>query len=280
MRSEPALCHGEPNGHQSEFVMSKKPRAGKNGRSKTASQRNISASPDLVKEPGKGNGTHVYLAEPGASDYQELLRVLTEIRDGNLSVRMPIDREGVHGKICDALNEIISRNQVFIEELVHAGEIIGRKGKLTHRIHIPNVRGSWATGVGALNTLISDLVHPTAEIARVISSVAQGNLSQQMPLEIGGHRLRGEFSRIAKEVNSMVKQLSQFSLEVTRVVREVGSEGKLGGQAKVKGVGGVWRDLTDSVNQMASNLTGQVRNIAEVTTAVAKGDLSKKITED
>ncbi|MDV3308643.1 MAG: HAMP domain-containing protein [Cyclobacteriaceae bacterium] len=261
--------------------MSKKPRATQNGRSKPpSSRRKLSAASNLPLHATDGNGTRVYLSQPSAADYQELLRVLTEIRNGNLSVRMPIDREGVHGKICDALNEIISRNQIFIEELVHAGEIIGRKGKLTHRIHIPNVRGSWATGVGALNTLISDLVHPTAEIARVISSVAQGNLSQQMPLEIGGHRLRGEFARIAKEVNSMVKQLSQFSLEVTRVVREVGSEGKLGGQAKVKGVGGVWRDLTDSVNQMASNLTGQVRNIAEVTTAVAKGDLSKKITED
>jgi HAMP domain-containing protein/signal transduction histidine kinase/DNA-binding response OmpR family regulator len=256
-------------------------RTRRNGRSKTTSlQRKISSPKNLTKDSRSGNGVHVYLAEPGAADYRELLRVLTEIRDGNLSVRMPIDREGVHGKICDALNEIIARNQIFIEEVVHAGEIIGRRGKLTHRIHIPHLRGSWATGVGALNTLISDLVHPTTEIARVISSVAQGNLSQQMPLEIGGHRLRGEFARIAKEVNSMVKQLNQFSLEVTRVVREVGSEGKLGGQAKVKGVGGVWRDLTDSVNQMASNLTGQVRNIAEVTTAVAKGDLSKKITED
>lgn len=264
-------------------MSNKKPRVrrGRNGRSKTTSiRRKISTPSDLTKHPRDGNGTHVYLAEPGAADYRELLRVLLEIRDGNFSARMPLDREGVHGKICDTLNEIISRNQIFIEELVQAGDIIGRKGKLTHRIQLPNVRGSWATGVGALNTLISDLVHPTAEIARVISSVAQGNLSQQMPLEIGGHRLRGEFARIAKEVNSMVKQLSQFSLEVTRVVREVGSEGKLGGQAKVKGVGGVWRDLTDSVNQMASNLTGQVRNIAEVTTAVAKGDLSKKITED
>src|SRR6202034_3432682 len=137
---------------------------------------------------------------------------------------------------------------------------------------LPNARGDWSTGVDSLNTLISDLVHPTIEIAHVISSVAKGNLSQQMSLDIGGHELQGEFSRIAREVNDMVKQLNLFSMEVTRVAREVGSEGKLGGQAKVKGVGGVWKDLTDSVNQMGSNLTAQVRNIAEVTTAVAKGD--------
>src|SRR5690606_33294586 len=233
-----------------------------------------------VVAPTDDSGRRVYLAEPGMTDFRELLRILIEIRDGNFSVRMPIDREGIHGKICDTLNDIISQNQMIIGEFTRARETIGKHGKLTHRIHCPNARGSWATGVEDLNTLISDLVHPTNEIARVISSVAQGNLSQEMPQEIGGHKLQGEFGRIAKEVNSMVKLLNLFSMEVTRVVREVGSEGKLGGQAKVKGVGGVWRDLTDSVNQMASNLTGQVRNIAEVTTAVAKGDLSKKITVD
>src|SRR5204862_231920 len=129
-----------------------------------------------------------------------------------------------------------------------------------------------------INSLISDLVHPTIEIAHVISSVAKGNLSQEMPLKIGEHVLQGEFAKIAAEVNDMVKQLNLFSMEVTRVAREVGSEGKLGGQAKVKGVAGVRKDLTDSVNQMAGNLTAQVRNIAEVPTAVARGDLRKKIT--
>ena len=240
---------------------------------------------DKAKRKGSGSNTHanekrLYLAEPGLADYRELLHTLMEVRNGNFSVRMPIDREGIHGKICDILNEIISQNQTIIGEITRARETIGRHGKLTHRINFPHAKGSWATGVEDLNTLISDLVHPTNEIARVISSVAQGNLSQEMPQEIGGYKLQGEFGRIAKEVNSMVKLLNLFSMEVTRVVREVGSEGKLGGQAKVKGVGGVWRDLTDSVNQMASNLTGQVRNIAEVTTAVAKGDLSKKITVD
>src|SRR5207342_2963071 len=184
------------------------------------------------------------------------------------------------GKVCDMLNEIIALNERMISEFTKAGNIIGKQGKLTQRIEIPYSKGSWSSAVDSINTLISDLVHPTIEIAHVISSVAKGNLSQEMPLQIGTHKLQGEFLRIAREVNDMVKQLNLFSMEVTRVALEVGSEGKLGGQAKVKGVAGVWKDLTDSVNQMGSNLTAQVRNIAEVTTAVAKCDLSKKITVD
>jgi len=212
---------------------------------------------------------------------RELLRVLAEVRSGNFSVRMPIDMVGISGKICDTLNEIISLNETLVEELKLARNTIGKEGHLNHRVELPrSAKGSWKSGVDSINSLISDLVHPTIEIAHVISSVAKGNLSQEMPLKIGEHVLQGEFAKIATEVNDMVKQLNLFSMEVTRVAREVGSEGKLGGQAKVKGVAGVWKDLTDSVNQMAGNLTAQVRNIAEVTTAVAKGDLSKKITVD
>jgi len=213
-------------------------------------------------------------------DDKDLLRVLLQVRNGNFSVRVPIGEVGVKGRIYDTLNEIISLNEEMMREFTKAGNTIGKQGKLMQRIEVPNAKGSWATGVDSLNALISDLVHPTIEIAHVISSVAKGNLSQNMPLEIGGHTLQGEFSRIAREVNDMVKQLNLFSMEVTRVAREVGSEGKLGGQAKVKGVAGVWKDLTDSVNLMAGNLTAQVRNIADVTTAIAKGDLSKKITVD
>jgi len=214
-------------------------------------------------------------------DERELLRVLGEVRNGNFSVRMPIDKIGVSGKICDTFNEIIALNQTLMEELTLASTTIGKRGHLNHRVSLPRyAKGSWSSGVESINSLISDLVHPTIEIAHVISSVAKGNLSQEMPLKIGEHLLQGEFAKIAAEVNDMVKQLNLFSMEVTRVAREVGSEGKLGGQAKVKGVAGVWKDLTDSVNQMAGNLTDQVRNIAEVTTAVAKGDLRKKITVD
>ncbi|MEO5682441.1 MAG: HAMP domain-containing protein [Chitinophagaceae bacterium] len=213
-------------------------------------------------------------------DNRYLLQILTEVKNGNFGVRMPIDHTGLEGKICDTLNDIIELNQQMMLEFTRAGNTIGKQGKLTQRIEVPGLKGAWSTGIDSLNGLVSDLVHPTIQIAHVISSVAKGNLSEEMPLEIGGHNLQGEFARIAKEVNDMVKQLNLFSMEVTRVAREVGSEGKLGGQAKVKGVGGVWKDLTDSVNQMGSNLTAQVRNIAEVTTAVAKGDLSKKITVD
>ena len=219
--------------------------------------------------------------DPNELDDRELLRVLAEVREGNFAVRLPGDRIGIGGKICDVMNDIISLNQMLMDELTQAKNTIGKKGHLAHRVALPrHAKGSWASGVDSINTLISDLVTPTIEIAHVISSVAKGNLSQEMPLKIGDHNLQGEFAKIAAEVNDMVKQLNLFSMEVTRVAREVGSEGKLGGQAKVKGVAGVWKDLTDSVNQMAGNLTAQVRNIAEVTTAVAKGDLRKKITVD
>src|SRR5947199_7981440 len=128
--------------------------------------------------------------------------------------------------------------------------------------------------------MIDDLVRPTTEVARVIEALAEGVVSQHMALEIAGQPVKGEFERIGTTVNRMVDQLSSFADEVTRVAREVGTEGKLGGQAQVRGVSGVWRDLTDNVNSMAANLTTQVRNIAQVTTAVAQGDLSQKITVD
>jgi HAMP domain-containing protein len=230
-----------------------------------------------VKTRNKGSASN---GSKNLSFESHLLKVLADIRKGNFSVRMPLDETGVNGKICDALNDIIEQNERKVKEFTNAGKLIGKEGQLHERIVIPNIKGDWQKGINSLNVLISDLVHPTIEIAQVISSVAKGNLSHTMPLEIGDHKLKGEFFRIAKEVNHMIKQLNLFSMEVTRVAREVGSEGKLGGQAQVKGVAGTWKDLTDSVNQMASNLTGQVRNIAEVTTAVAKGDLSRKITVD
>jgi HAMP domain-containing protein len=240
-----------------------------NGKSKAASKATAN---------GNGNGSGIHYNDD--LDSRELLRVLSEVRNGNFGVRMPIDKIGINGKICDTLNDIISLNEKLMLELTKAGNTIGKQGKLTHRVELPYAHGSWNNGVDSINNLISDLVHPTTEIAHVISSVAKGNLSQEMTLQIGDHVLQGEFARIAREVNDMVKQLNLFAAEVTRVAREVGSEGKLGGQARVKGVAGVWKDLTDSVNGMAGNLTTQVRSIAEVTTAVAKGDLSKKITVD
>src|SRR5205085_860416 len=160
------------------------------------------------------------------------------------------------------------------------GQIIGREGRMTERARLTGTGGAWQTAIGSINGLIDDLVRPTTEVARVIVAVAEGDLSQKMALEIEGRPVKGEFARIGATVNSMVDQLSSFGAEVTRVAREVGTEGKLGGQAKVRGVAGTWKDLTDSVNFMASNLTDQVRNIAQVTTAVANGDLSQEITVD
>ncbi|HWH61821.1 MAG TPA: HAMP domain-containing protein, partial [Ginsengibacter sp.] len=148
----------------------------------------------------------------------ELLQILNELKNGDFKVRMPIDRVGINGKICDTLNEIISLNEILFRELTLAGNTIGKQGKLNHRVELPrSAMGSWSSGVDSINNLISDLVHPTIEIAHVISSVAKGNLSQEMPLQIGDHLLQGEFGRIAKEVNDMVKQLNLFSMEVTRV---------------------------------------------------------------
>ncbi|WP_456312425.1 HAMP domain-containing protein [Pseudomonas shirazensis] len=223
--------------------------------------------------------THEEFEESVLTD-AEFLKILVKVKNGNFTQRFPTDQSGIKRSICDTLNEIIDLNERMVFEFQKVGKSIGKQGKLTNRVALDGARGSWSSCVDSVNTLISDLVHPTIEIAHVITSVAKGNLSQEMPLSIEGNPLQGEFLRIAKEVNGMVKQLNLFSMEVTRVAREVGTEGKLGGQAKVRGVGGVWKDLTDSVNKMASNLTGQVRNIADVTTAVAKGDLSKKITVD
>jgi HAMP domain-containing protein/signal transduction histidine kinase/CheY-like chemotaxis protein len=193
---------------------------------------------------------------------------------------MPVAQIGMAGKISDALNDIIDLNRATAQEFERVSQAVGKEGKITQRAHLPGAAGAWAASVSSVNTLIADLVQPTSEVARVIGAVAKGDLSQSMSLDIEGRPLMGEFLRIGKTVNSMVDQLSSFASEVTRVAREVGTEGKLGGQARVKGVGGTWKDLTDNVNSMAGNLTAQVRNIAQVTTAVANGDLSKKITVD
>jgi HAMP domain-containing protein len=216
----------------------------------------------------------------GRLDPTQLLRVLSDFKKGDFSVRMPVDQTGLAGKIYDTLNEVIERNERMEEEFRRLSTVVGKEGKIKQRAFLHSAGGSWAGCVESVNTLVEDLVQPNTEVARVIGAVAKGDLSQTMSLEVSSRPLTGEFLRTAKIVNTMVDQLSTLASEVTRVAREVGTEGKLGGQAQVKGVGGIWKDLTDNVNFMAGNLTAQVRNIAEVTTAVAKGDLSKKITVD
>jgi HAMP domain-containing protein/signal transduction histidine kinase/CheY-like chemotaxis protein len=216
----------------------------------------------------------------GASELTAILSALTELQRGNASVRLPAEWTGMFGKIAETFNDVVEQNERMYGELERLSRVVGREGKLNKRASVGYVSGFWRDSIECVNGLIDDLVHPTTETARVIGAVAQGDLGQTMALEIDDRPLQGEFLRTAKTVNKMVNQLGSFASEVTRVAREVGTEGKLGGQAKVKGVAGTWKDLTDSVNSMAGNLTGQVRNIADVTTAVATGDLSKKITVD
>ncbi|MBE9104169.1 HAMP domain-containing protein [Nostoc cf. edaphicum LEGE 07299] len=211
-------------------------------------------------------------------DLNQLLRTLNAVKQGDFSARMPIDHTGVAGKIADTLNDIIDQNERMAAELQRIGNVVGKEGKIADRASLGDVRGSWSDCVTSVNTLITDLVQPTAETTRVIRSVANGDLSQTIATEIDGRPLQGEFLQTANIVNTMVDRLGSFASEVTRVAREVGTEGKLGVQAEVQGVAGTWKDLTDNVNLMAGNLTGQVRNIAEVATAIANGDLSKKIT--
>src|SRR5438034_542710 len=208
-----------------------------------------------------------------------VLRVPAAVQRGDLSGRMPSDWTGSAGKVAAALNAVIESNERLEHEIRRLNRHVGKEGQVK-RAGIIHSGGAWASTLDAVNDLVEDLARPNTEIARVISAVANGDLSQTMALEIDGRPLQGQFLSTAKTVNTMVGQLNAFAGEVTRVAREVGTEGKLGGQAHVRGVGGVWKDLTDNVNLMAGNLTSQVRNIAEVTTAVQKGDLSKKITVD
>ncbi|SDZ36892.1 Signal transduction histidine kinase [Micromonospora pattaloongensis] len=220
-------------------------------------------------------------AERPVTDEAALLRELAEalrrVRRGDLKVRLPRGA-GVAGEVADAFNEVVALQERQHLDLRRISRTVGRDGRLTERLDEEGFDGAWAEGQRAINSLIDDLGRPTTEIARVIVAVAEGDLSQHMALEIDGRPLRGEFLRIGRTVNTMVDQLSSFADEVTRVAREVGTEGELGGQADVRGVAGTWKDLTDSVNTMASNLTYQVRSISQVATAVARGDLSQKIT--
>ncbi|POX44679.1 hybrid sensor histidine kinase/response regulator [Streptomyces sp. Ru71] len=212
-----------------------------------------------------------------------LLAALVSMRDGNFRKRLTVSGDGVMSEIAAVFNEVADRNLHLTGELSRVRRMVGREGKLTERLETGACEGSWASAIDASNDLVDDLVRPVSEVSRVLSAVAEGDLSPRMELrtqaaEGPGHPLRGEFLKVARTVNNLVDQLSTFTDEVTRVASEVGTEGKLGGQARVRGLSGSWKDLTDSVNTMASRLTAQVRDIALVTTAVAKGDLSRKVT--
>jgi HAMP domain-containing protein/CheY-like chemotaxis protein/signal transduction histidine kinase len=240
-------------------------------------------SPEREPRSRKTNGrtkSDGHASQASELDLRRLLRALQAVRDGDFSVRLAGDQTGLVGKVADTFNEIVTSNERLARELERAGQIVGKDGKTRHRVSSDRRSGAWGAMEGSVNTLIDDLLWPTTEVTRTISAVAKGDLQQTMSLEVNGRPLKGEFLRSATIVNTMIEQMSAFTSEVTRVAREVGTEGKLGGQAAVPGVAGTWKDLTDSVNSMASNLTGQVRNISEVTIAVANGDLSRKITVD
>src|SRR5690349_8107549 len=215
-----------------------------------------------------------------AQQLKPLLDALHAMQAGDFSVRLDATPNGVLSKISQAFNDVASLNEGMAHEIDRITSIVGREGRMTERAALPKAKGQWKVQMDSVNTLIEDLARPTTEVARVITAVAEGDLSQTMALEIEGTPVKGEFLRIGTTVNKMVDQLGSFAAEVTRVAREVGTEGKHGGQAAVPGVSGTWKDLTDNVNLLAGNLTDQVRNIAKVTTAVANGDLSKKITVD
>src|SRR5947209_1337823 len=202
------------------------------------------------------NGNGVAVAEPPA-DLSVILASLQKMRDGDFSVRLPGTWTGMAGKVADTFNEIVAANQQMAHELTRVGQAVGKEGKTRERTRFHQLKGAWGEMEVSVNTLVEDLLRPTTEVTRAIAAVAQGNLTQTVRLDVDGRPLEGEFLRSANIVNTMIQQLSVFTSEVTRVAREVGTDGKLGGQAQVPGVAGTWKDLTDSVNSMASNLTGQ-----------------------
>ncbi len=265
-----------------------------NGRSPSAVSRKTRGAAHGSSSAPKRNGR----AKVPSLDEQlrDLLGALRAARRGDFSVRLDFElerpdtdaaandaRPGIDrlmGEIARELNAVVALNEAFVSQIVRVERVVGREGRMKERASLGETSGGWAESIGSINALIGDLVQPTTEVARVISAVAAGDFTQKMALEIEGQPVKGEFLRIGTTVNGMVDQLSSFAAEVTRVAKEVGTDGKLGGQAAVPAAAGIWRDLTDNVNQLANNLTAQVRNIAEVTTAVARGNLSKKITVD
>jgi HAMP domain-containing protein/CheY-like chemotaxis protein/signal transduction histidine kinase len=247
---------------------------------KTDPPKSAAAAIPEPRKTARSNGQATAVAHLEHADLSVILASLQTMRDGDFSVRLPGNWTGLAGKIADTFNDIVTANQQMAKELKRVGQVVGKEGRTRERMRFHLPKAAWGEMEVSVNTLVDDLLRPTTEVTRAIAAVAKGNLTQTVQLDVDGRPLEGEFLRSATIVNTMIQQLGVFTAEVTRVAREVGTDGKLGGQAQVPGVAGTWKDLTDSVNSMASNLTGQVRNIAEVATAVASGDLSRKITVD
>ncbi|MFI1534607.1 HAMP domain-containing protein, partial [Streptomyces anandii] len=229
----------------------------------------------MTSDRTEGAGAGTVPPVPGDRELRRLLAGLTAVRDGDFGTRLPEDADGLMGDIATVFNGMVDQLSVFTSEVTRVSREVGTEGTLGGQAEVPGVSGTWADLTDSVNAMAGNLTTQVRDIAQVATAVAKGDLSQKIDVPA-----RGEILQLKETVNTMVDQLSAFADEVTRVAREVGTEGRLGGQAKVPGVAGVWRDLTDSVNFMAGNLTNQVRNVAQVTTAVAKGDLSQKITVD
>ena len=214
---------------------------------RTPKRRAARTTPPATPGRAASNGT----VEISKQDLQELVDALRRARDGETDVRLS-PQSGAMGDVAKAFNQLAGRRVAITAELKRVSRVIGREGRMTERAHLRGAKGSWADSVQSVNTMIEDLVRPTIEVARVLDAVAEGDLSRKMSLKIEGQPVRGEFLRIGTTVNAMLEQLSSFASEVTRVAREVGTEGVLGGQAKVEDVSGTWRGLTESVNVMAT----------------------------
>jgi HAMP domain-containing protein len=273
----PESLEHEPTRSTSETGAPAAGTAGRPKRSASVRRRAAQADVEVPLSPARKARPR----DRSASRERSLNRLLAGLRavnSGDFTVQLAANGDPLMADVIEVFNSLVLKQSRLVDEITRVSNSVGREGKMSDRVVMTGTGGQWATAVDAVNNIISDLVQPTSEVARVIKAVAEGDLSQKVELEIEGKQVQGEFYRIGSTVNRMVDQLNAFASEVTRVAREVGTEGVLGGQAKVQGVSGTWKDLTDSVNAMASNLTNQVRNIADVTTAVAKGDLSRKIT--
>ncbi|MEG3847765.1 methyl-accepting chemotaxis protein [Microcoleus sp. herbarium19] len=250
----------------------------------TQNQSTDSESPDIdsaIRDSVETNVAQTDASQATAEIFnnqyrQQLTIALAAVRDGDFSVRLPADSGW--GEIAKVFNEMVSVNEKFADEVERVSQVVAEEGKVPKPIAIQEFKGNWASSIDAVNATLNSLVTPTIDIARVLHAVAKGDLSEKFNLEFEGKPIKGLFRRIGTTLNKMVDQLNGFSSEVTRVAREVGSEGQLGTQAQVEGLSGIWKELTESVNLMAANLTNQVRNITKVATAISVGDLNEKIT--
>src|SRR5258705_496155 len=216
-----------------------------------------------------------FMAANLTSQVRNIAQVTTAVANGDLSQQITVDAQGEILELKSTINTMVDQLSSFADEVTRVAREVGTEGKLGGQAEVKGVSGTWRDLTENVNQLASNLTDQVRNIAQVSTAVAKGDLSQKITVDA-----RGEILELKNTVNTMVDQLSSFADEVTRVAREVGSEGKLGGQAQVRGVAGTWRDLTDNVNYMASNLTAQVRNIADVSTAVTEGDLTREVTVD